>query len=37
MPPSGKALAQAGPASVLIGYSLVGLLCFAVMAALGEV
>ncbi|TEY71385.1 hypothetical protein BOTCAL_0094g00290 [Botryotinia calthae] len=33
---TGKALAQAGPAPLLIGYSLVGLLCFLVMAALGE-
>ena len=34
---SGKALAQAGPAPVFIGYTLVGFLCFLVMAALGEV
>jgi amino acid transporter len=33
---SGSALAQAGPAPVFIGYSVVGLLCFMVMAALGE-
>ncbi|KAF7858563.1 hypothetical protein EAF04_009163 [Stromatinia cepivora] len=33
---TGKPLAQAGPAPVLIGYSIVGLLCFLVMAALGE-
>ena len=33
---SGKALAQAGPAPCLIGYTLVGFLCFLVMAALGE-
>ncbi|KAF7905293.1 uncharacterized protein EAF01_005814 [Botrytis porri] len=33
---TGKALAQAGPAPLLIGYSIVGVLCFLVMAALGE-
>ncbi|TAQ91430.1 hypothetical protein B7494_g210 [Chlorociboria aeruginascens] len=33
---TGKALAQAGPAALLIGYTLVGFLCFLVMAALGE-
>ncbi|KAF7918176.1 uncharacterized protein EAE97_011947 [Botrytis byssoidea] len=33
---TGKALAQAGPAPLLIGYSTVGILCFLVMAALGE-
>ncbi|RDW77940.1 putative dicarboxylic amino acid permease [Coleophoma crateriformis] len=33
---TGKALAQAGPASLLIGYTLVGFECFLVMAALGE-
>ena len=32
----GGALAKAGPASIFIGYSLVGFLCFLVMAALGE-
>lgn len=35
--PSGKSLAQAGPAPLFIGYTLVGFLCFLVMAALGEV
>jgi hypothetical protein len=34
---SGKALAQAGPAPLFIGYTAVGFLCFLVMAALGEV
>jgi hypothetical protein len=34
---SGKALATAGPAPLFIGYTLVGLLCFVVMSALGEV
>jgi amino acid permease len=34
---SGKSLAQAGPAPLFIGYTLVGFLCFLVMAALGEV
>ncbi|EKG15074.1 Amino acid/polyamine transporter I [Macrophomina phaseolina MS6] len=33
---TGKALAQAGPASILISYTFVGLLVFAVMAGLGE-
>lgn len=33
---TGKALAQAGPASILISYSFVGLIVFAVMGALGE-
>lgn len=33
---TGKSLAQAGPAPLFIGYSLVGFLCFLVMAALGE-
>ncbi|TVY87837.1 Dicarboxylic amino acid permease [Lachnellula willkommii] len=33
---SGKSLAQAGPAPLFIGYTLVGFLCFLVMAALGE-
>lgn len=33
---TGKALATAGPGSILIGYTLVGFLCFIVMAALGE-
>lgn len=33
---SGKALVQAGPGSLLIGYTAVGMLCFLVMAALGE-
>jgi yeast amino acid transporter len=33
---SGTALRTAGPAPLLIGYSLVGFLCFLVMAALGE-
>ncbi|CAG8949133.1 hypothetical protein HYFRA_00004755 [Hymenoscyphus fraxineus] len=33
---TGKALAQAGPAPLVIGYALVGFLCFLVMAALGE-
>ncbi|KAH8596529.1 putative dicarboxylic amino acid permease [Bisporella sp. PMI_857] len=33
---TGKALAQAGPAPLFIGYTLVGLLCFVVMSALGE-
>lgn len=34
---SGKSLVQAGPAPLFIGYTLVGFLCFLVMAALGEV
>ncbi|KAE8442790.1 hypothetical protein EG329_002823 [Mollisiaceae sp. DMI_Dod_QoI] len=33
---TGKALVQAGPAPLFIGYTLVGFLCFLVMAALGE-
>ncbi|TKA62333.1 hypothetical protein B0A49_12215, partial [Cryomyces minteri] len=33
---TGKALAQAGPAAILISYTLVGMLVFLVMAALGE-
>ncbi|KAM0812497.1 putative Dicarboxylic amino acid permease [Seiridium cardinale] len=33
---TGKALAQAGPGSVFISYSLVGFIVFLVMAALGE-
>ena len=33
---SGPYLVQSGPGSMLIGYSLVGVLCFAVMAAMGE-
>jgi amino acid transporter len=33
---SGTPLRQAGPAPLLIGYTLVGFLCFLVMAALGE-
>ncbi|KAK7537145.1 dicarboxylic amino acid permease [Phyllosticta citribraziliensis] len=33
---TGKALAQAGPGSIFIGYTFVGLLVFSVMAALGE-
>lgn len=33
---TGKALATAGPGSIFIGYTLVGLLCFVVMSALGE-
>ena len=33
---SGTYLAQSGPASMIIGYTLVGILCYAVMAALGE-
>ncbi|KAH6604578.1 hypothetical protein Trco_006285 [Trichoderma cornu-damae] len=33
---TGKALAQAGPASLLISYSFVGILVYGVMAALGE-
>lgn len=34
---SGSALSKAGPVGLLIGYSLVGLICFTVMTALGEV
>ncbi|KAI8938622.1 hypothetical protein NX059_004494 [Plenodomus lindquistii] len=33
---TGKALAQSGPASILIAYTLVGLLVYVVMTALGE-
>ncbi|KAL2073171.1 hypothetical protein VTL71DRAFT_10495 [Oculimacula yallundae] len=33
---TGKALRQSGPAPLFIGYTLVGFLCFLVMAALGE-
>jgi amino acid transporter len=33
---TGAALARAGPASILISYTLVGILVFLVMAALGE-
>ncbi|RDW60145.1 hypothetical protein BP5796_11751 [Coleophoma crateriformis] len=33
---TGTVLAQAGPGSTLIGYALVGVLCYAVMAAMGE-
>jgi len=33
---TGKALATAGPAPLFIGYTMVGFLCFLVMAALGE-
>lgn len=33
---TGKALAQAGPASILISYTFIGLIVFAVMAGLGE-
>lgn len=33
---TGKALAQAGPASILISYALVGLLVYVVMCGLGE-
>lgn len=33
---TGKSLVQAGPAPLFIGYTLVGFLCFLVMAALGE-
>ena len=33
---TGQALANAGPASILISYSVVGLLCYTVMCALGE-
>lgn len=33
---TGKALAQAGPGGVFIGYSLVGFVVFLVMSALGE-
>ena len=33
---TGAALANSGPASILISYSIVGLICFVVMASLGE-
>jgi yeast amino acid transporter len=33
---TGKALAQAGPGSVFLAYTFIGLLVFVVMAALGE-
>lgn len=33
---TGSALANAGPASIMISYSIVGLLCYSVMCALGE-
>ncbi|KAF2085438.1 amino acid permease Dip5 [Saccharata proteae CBS 121410] len=33
---TGKALAQAGPASILISYSFIGVIVFLVMSALGE-
>ncbi|KAK3712271.1 amino acid transporter [Vermiconidia calcicola] len=33
---TGQALARSGPASILISYSVVGVLCYAVMTALGE-
>jgi amino acid transporter len=33
---TGKALAQAGPGSILISYTFVGIIVFLVMAALGE-
>ncbi|KAL3418650.1 dicarboxylic amino acid permease [Phlyctema vagabunda] len=33
---TGTVLAQSGPGSTLIGYALVGILCYAVMAAMGE-
>lgn len=33
---TGSALAQAGPASILISYSIVGILVYVVMTALGE-
>lgn len=33
---TGSALANSGPGSILISYSIVGLLCYAVMCALGE-
>jgi len=34
--PSGSALARAGPAAILISYSIVGFIVFLVMGALGE-
>lgn len=33
---TGPYLAQSGPGSMLIGYALVGILCYSVMAAMGE-
>lgn len=33
---TGEALVNAGPASILISYSITGLLCYSVMCALGE-
>ena len=33
---TGPYLAQSGPGSMLIGYALVGVLCYSVMAAMGE-
>lgn len=33
---TGSALANSGPASIMISYSVVGLLCYTVMCALGE-
>lgn len=33
---TGSALARCGPAAILISYSVVGLLCYSVMTALGE-
>lgn len=33
---TGAALANSGPASILISYTVIGLLCYAVMTALGE-
>ncbi|CZR54149.1 related to aromatic amino acid transport protein aroP [Phialocephala subalpina] len=33
---TGPTLANSGPASMLIGYAIVGVLCFAVMSAMGE-
>ena len=33
---TGQALVNAGPASILMSYSITGLLCYAVMCALGE-
>ena len=34
---SGSALTKAGPVGLLIGYSLVGLICYVTLTALGEV
>lgn len=34
---TGKALAKAGPASILISYSVIGFVVFLVMAGLGEI